>query len=39
MAGRACTEWQTQDREAHPAVVCITGDGVLLRAGTAARCG
>ena len=35
MAGQACTEWQTQDREARPALVCITEDGVLLRAGTA----
>ncbi len=34
VAGRACTEWQTKDREAHPVVVCITDDGVLLRAGT-----
>jgi len=32
VAGQACTEWQTQDREARPALVCITGDGVLLRA-------
>jgi hypothetical protein len=34
VAGRACTEWQTQDRESRVAVVCITDDGVLLRAGT-----
>ncbi|HEY2618242.1 MAG TPA: hypothetical protein VGI78_12950 [Acetobacteraceae bacterium] len=35
VAGRSCVEWQTQDRAAHPALVCITDDGVLLRAGTA----
>jgi hypothetical protein len=35
VAGQTCTEWRTLDREAHPAVVCITDDGVLLRAGTA----
>ena len=35
VAGRACVEWQTQDRATHPALVCITDDGVLLRAGTA----
>jgi len=35
VAGRSCTEWQTRDREAQTAVVCITDDGVLLRAGTA----
>ena len=35
VAGLTCTEWQTLDREARPAVVCITNDGVLLRAGTA----
>ena len=34
VAGRPCTEWQTQDREAHPALICITPDGVMLRAGT-----
>ncbi|MEJ0019270.1 MAG: hypothetical protein WDN25_22485 [Acetobacteraceae bacterium] len=34
VAGRPCTEWQTQDRDAHVALVCITEDGVLLRAGT-----
>jgi hypothetical protein len=31
VAGQACTEWQTQDREARPVLVCITADGVLLR--------
>jgi hypothetical protein len=34
VAGRACVEWQTLDHGAHPALVCITDDGVLLRAGT-----
>ena len=32
VAGQACTEWQTQDRDANPVLVCITDDGVLLRA-------
>jgi hypothetical protein len=35
VAGHGCTEWQTLDRDAHPVIACITGDGVLLRAGTA----
>jgi hypothetical protein len=35
VAGQTCTEWRTLDLEAHPAVVCITSGGVLLRAGTA----
>jgi len=35
VAGQACTEWQTLDHDAHSALVCITEDGVLLRAGTA----
>ena len=35
VAGQTCTEWQTKDRSANPVVVCITADGVLLRAGTA----
>ena len=35
--GLGCTEWQTQDRNGEPANVCVTADGVLLRAGTAAR--
>ena len=35
VAGQTCTQWQTVDREAHPALVCITADGVLLRAATA----
>ena len=35
VAGRPCVEWQTQDRQARSALVCITEDGVLLRVGTA----
>jgi hypothetical protein len=35
VAGQACTEWRAQDREGRAALVCITEDGVLLRAGTA----
>jgi hypothetical protein len=35
VAGRVCVEWQTLDHGAHLALVCITDDGVLLRAGTA----
>ncbi len=34
VAGHTCTEWQTLDRQGHAALVCITDDGVLLRAGT-----
>jgi hypothetical protein len=37
VAGRACTEWQTLDRETHPVMICVTEDGVLLRAGAADR--
>jgi hypothetical protein len=32
VAGQACTEWETRDRDGRQAVVCITADGVLLRA-------
>lgn len=32
-----CTEWDTLDRDARPATVCITADGVLLRASLAGR--
>jgi hypothetical protein len=32
VAGQACTEWATRDRDLRQAVVCITADGVLLRA-------
>jgi hypothetical protein len=34
VAGIPCTEWQTLDRVARPVLVCLTADGVLLRAGT-----
>jgi hypothetical protein len=34
VAGRACAEWQGLDHQGHVALVCITEDGVLLRAGT-----
>jgi hypothetical protein len=34
VAGRPCTEWRTLDRQGRAALVCITEDGVLLRAGT-----
>jgi hypothetical protein len=32
VAGLPCTEWETRDRDGQPALVCITADGVLLRA-------
>jgi hypothetical protein len=32
VAGLACTEWETRDRDGRQALVCITADGVLLRA-------
>jgi hypothetical protein len=35
--GQDCTEWQTQDHKGQPADLCITNDGVLLRAGTPDR--
>jgi hypothetical protein len=35
--GLDCTEWQTRDRKGQPADLCVTADGVLLRAGTPER--
>lgn len=32
IAGVACTEWRTADKQGRPVAVCMTGDGVLLRA-------
>jgi len=32
VAGLPCTDWQTADRDGRPVLVCITDDGVLLRA-------
>lgn len=32
VAGQACTDWETMDRDNQPTLVCITEDGVLLRA-------
>jgi hypothetical protein len=37
VAGLACTEWETRDRDGRQALVCITADGVLLRAGSAGQ--
>lgn len=34
VAGYPCTDWQVLDRQGRAALVCITEDGVLLRAGT-----
>lgn len=31
VAGLACTEWQTQDRQGQGVVTCFTADGVMLR--------
>ncbi len=31
-AGLACTNWQTTDARGHPTVICLTVDGVMLRA-------
>jgi hypothetical protein len=33
VAGEHCTEWLMQDRDTHQTLVCVTADGVLLRAG------
>ena len=30
--GLACTNWQTADNGGQPTVLCLTGDGVMLRA-------
>lgn len=32
VAGLACTDWQTRDSTGQPTTVCLTDDGVLLRA-------
>ncbi len=32
VAGLACTDWQTSDFTGQPTTVCLTDDGVLLRA-------
>jgi hypothetical protein len=32
VAGLACTNWQTLDAGGVPAVICLTADGVMLRA-------
>jgi hypothetical protein len=34
VAGHPCTEWQVSDPQGRAALLCITEDGVLLRAGT-----
>jgi hypothetical protein len=37
VAGIKCTEWDTQDSSGQATTVCLTDDGVLLRAKTSAR--
>jgi hypothetical protein len=37
VAGLACTEWDMTDAAGEPAQVCLTDDGVLLRARTGGR--
>jgi hypothetical protein len=37
VASLACTEWQTTDMAGNPALICVTADGVMLRAVTAGR--
>jgi hypothetical protein len=37
VASLTCTEWETKDIAGDPALVCITDDGVMLRAVTAGR--
>ena len=32
IAGTACTEWATGDQSGNPSIVCLTDDGVMLRA-------
>jgi hypothetical protein len=35
VAGLACTDWQTADAAGQPTVICLTADGVMLRASQA----
>ncbi len=35
VAGLSCTDWETHDRDGRQALVCITADGVMLRADVA----
>lgn len=37
IAGAACTDWQTTDQSGNISIVCLTEDGVLLRAMQAGR--
>jgi hypothetical protein len=37
IAGAACTDWQTTDQSGNTSIVCLTEDGVLLRAMQAGR--
>jgi hypothetical protein len=37
VAGLACTDWSVTDAAGEPMTVCLTADGVLLRARTATR--
>ncbi len=37
VAGIGCTEWDTQDSAGQPTTVCISPDGVLLRARSGPR--
>lgn len=37
VAGTPCTEWRTEDAERRALVVCLTEDGVLLRARAGAK--
>ena len=34
VAGLACTEWQAADNAGNPTLLCVTPDGVMLRART-----
>jgi hypothetical protein len=37
VAGLPCTDWETHDRDGRQALLCITADGVTLRAGVDGR--
>lgn len=39
IAGLACTQWETADADGQPTLVCLTIDGVLLRAQRSAQQG
>jgi len=37
VSGVPCTDWETTDSEGHAVLICLTADGVMLRAAQGAR--